>query len=115
MTKTLSTEAVTFINDTPKGSDFAFSNSRTGEHREDGTVTFDYDGLVRYEFSSIEDFAEYFIDFNRSIVHQQAFVVGFRDEDGNISFTDEVFPDDELDLNDDSDAVYTKLNTIRKD
>lgn len=101
-----------FIKNTPKGTDFGFSNCLTGEHREDGTVFFNDQGCTLCWFDSIDDFADHYFD-KKSVTYKEQYYVADRDDDDNITFLDTVYPYEELDLDDDGSNVFTKPVTVK--
>lgn len=114
-TPELSADAWLFVENTPKGKDFAFSASRTGSHGEDGVVEYNHEGLTFYRYQSIEDFARHQLDGDSSVKHEESYVVGERDGNGQIVFFDKAYSEDELDLEDDGDAVYTLYRKANND
>lgn len=103
----LSADAWLFIENTPKGTDFAFRANRTGSHGADGTVEYNYEGTTLYRYDSIESFARHQLDGDTSIEFEESHLVGERDDNGQIVFFDIAYSEDELDLEDDGDMIYT--------
>jgi len=66
-------------------------------------------------FTSIADFALYFIDQDKSVKHKQSTYVADRDDEGVISFLGATYEDEALILDDDGDAIYTQFETINND
>lgn len=110
--KPMSKRAQDFVRDNPAGSDFVFRADRTGSHYEDGTVYYNYQGLVNYTFDNIFDAARYLIDSASDVPHYRSDAVGNRLDDGSISFWSASYSDDELDLDDDGGTVYTKPERV---
>ena len=54
---------------------------------------------------------DYFF-FDKDVEHEESAYVGTRTEDGSIDWIDKAYSDDELDLDDDGDGIYTKYQTV---
>ena len=94
-----------FIASTPKGSSFEFTASETGEHSEDGTVIFNDNGLEYRIFESMEDFiSHHFLGVD--VVYLSSMYVGSRDDEGNITWNNGTYPQEDLDDLEDGSSVY---------
>lgn len=100
-----------FIQNTTKGKEFAFTNTLTGRHNEDGTVFFYVEGCTLQWFDSLDDFVAHYFD-KTPVTRQEQYYVADRDDDDNITFLDAVYPYEELDLDDDGSNVFTKPVTV---
>ena len=70
--KPMSKRAQDFVRDTAVGSEFAFRADRTGSYYEDGTVYYNYQGLVNYTFDNIFafNFLKCFLHFTHRLLAQ---------------------------------------------
>jgi hypothetical protein len=96
-----------FIDNTPKGTAFAFGPAKTGEHLEDGTVFFDSEGWTLRYFKNIDDFADYWF-LDKEVPHKESDYVGNRNEEGVITWHDKPYDLKDIDKGEDGSNVYTK-------
>lgn len=102
---------VALLRTVKKGEDFEFSASETGVYGEDGSVYFNENGKVNYQYDSMEDFIAAHC-YHKSVTHGESYYVGSRDDDGVITWVDEEYPLDSLDPEENGSSVYLKYFII---